>query len=324
MSAVLGVTAQAFQYESVEQQAWSAPSDLEAAIEEQLKAMRRLYPMLRLAKWFSPSLRSLLHGFLYENNGCAVGAAMTARLFKAPYFELGNVGVIPNYRKRGIAHELVKACIDDVRQLGGKFIHLNVIEGNDPAIALYQRLEFQSYSGTTEMSYHRLDDEPPSVPINFPNGYHIRTIGFNDWRPRYELSKRITPEAIQAFCPIIPEQFMWLSALKWLAPLFYRWSQSRVVNLVLENENGQIIGTADLSIQYSNSAANTLKMSIDPDYAKLTPAFLKHCIGLFQEASPERTILTSVERWQSWVVDAAFDCGFSVDYHQLRMGIWLE
>lgn len=321
ISTVLDITVDAFQYNDPSKQAWSVPFNLEEALHVQLQAVRRLYPLLWIANLFTRDVRSILRGFIDEENHKAVGAAMTARLFKAPYFEIGNVGVKPKFRRRGIAKQLVEACMADVQNWGAKFVHLSVIEGNDPAIRLYEDLGFSHYSGTSELALYPANTENSQSIAGLAKGYRLTTIGFAEWQPRYNLAERITPQSIQEFCPVCPEQFQWMTALRWLGPLFFRWSKSRLMGIGVETDDGVVVGTAELTVQYGNNAANTLKLSVDPAHADITPAFLKLCVDIFQANSAEHTILMSVESWQEWVVDAAVEFGFRIDYHQSRMGM---
>lgn len=56
---------------------------------------------------------------------------------------LGNIGVRPDFRRKGLA----RAMMDDMQSWavvrGAKFAHLEVRAGNAPAIALYERLGYR-------------------------------------------------------------------------------------------------------------------------------------------------------------------------------------
>ena len=52
------------------------------------------------------------------------------------------------YRKKGIATQLIKCCEDTARRQGRRFISLDILSGNDKALALYKKLGFYDYKTT--------------------------------------------------------------------------------------------------------------------------------------------------------------------------------
>ena len=57
--------------------------------------------------------------------------------------EILNVGVAPEFARRGIATALLKSALDWARTQGGKQLTLEVGSRNGPAIALYQKAGFK-------------------------------------------------------------------------------------------------------------------------------------------------------------------------------------
>ena len=57
--------------------------------------------------------------------------------------ELLRLVVAPAHRRTGIGTQLIVAGLEAVRQAGARAVTLEVGYGNDPAIALYQRLGFE-------------------------------------------------------------------------------------------------------------------------------------------------------------------------------------
>ena len=56
---------------------------------------------------------------------------------------IGGIGVTPFGRRRGIGERLMRAVIDQARERGARDVQLEVIEGNGPALALYEKLGFE-------------------------------------------------------------------------------------------------------------------------------------------------------------------------------------
>ncbi len=53
------------------------------------------------------------------------------------------MGVLPDFRGKGIGRAMLEACISNAKRLGYRRMLLEVIEGNAAAMALYQHLGFQ-------------------------------------------------------------------------------------------------------------------------------------------------------------------------------------
>jgi ribosomal-protein-alanine N-acetyltransferase len=60
--------------------------------------------------------------------------------------DLHRLVVEPHSRRRGIGTDLVRAGLERVRQHGVREVILDVGYGNEPAIALYQRLGFEQFN----------------------------------------------------------------------------------------------------------------------------------------------------------------------------------
>lgn len=80
--------------------------------------------------------------YVAEENGIIVGQAGVIISFSEG--ELTNVAVSAAHRKRGIAHELLQYIFSDVRNDNVTEFTLEVRSGNKAAIALYEKLGFQS------------------------------------------------------------------------------------------------------------------------------------------------------------------------------------
>jgi ribosomal protein S18 acetylase RimI-like enzyme len=57
---------------------------------------------------------------------------------------LGGVGVVPAHRRRGIGERLARALLENARAAGAREMVLEVIVENAPAIALYEKLGFET------------------------------------------------------------------------------------------------------------------------------------------------------------------------------------
>jgi N-acetylglutamate synthase-like GNAT family acetyltransferase len=56
---------------------------------------------------------------------------------------IGGIGVVPAARRRGVAERLMRALLDEARERGIRAVTLEVLEENDPAYRLYEKLGFE-------------------------------------------------------------------------------------------------------------------------------------------------------------------------------------
>jgi ribosomal protein S18 acetylase RimI-like enzyme len=73
---------------------------------------------------------------------------------------IGGMGVATAARRRGIGEALLRAVIDEARARGLRRIVLEVLEQNEPARRLYERLGFEH---VRDLEIWSLEDAPPSA-----------------------------------------------------------------------------------------------------------------------------------------------------------------
>ncbi len=113
------------------------------------RAMGRLGPFMYLLYPLSGGLMGLNPGFVWDERGRIIGNVTIMRSSRRPgAWQAANVAVHPDHRRRGIATALVEAAIDYTTNRGAHCLSLQVREEN-PAVALYQRLGFQSLGAVT-------------------------------------------------------------------------------------------------------------------------------------------------------------------------------
>lgn len=85
-----------------------------------------------------------LAGYVWQEDGRLVGNASLIPYFnKGHWFYLiANVAVLPEYRRRGIARQLTKRCVEHARQRHTPSVWLHVRQDNDGARILYEQLGF--------------------------------------------------------------------------------------------------------------------------------------------------------------------------------------
>lgn len=174
------------------------------AVLRQLRMMRFLSPLLWLAARTTPDIDSVLGGFVWIEDGKVVGTLTLNRTVADDYHWLiSNVGVLPEYRRRGIARELVSAAVEDARAKGGRVVTLQVRENNSGAYRLYSDLGFRFLEKT-----HTLETERAAAPSVEASPIPLRALGRGDLEAAMTLAREVTPPAYQALVPLRRSEFL--------------------------------------------------------------------------------------------------------------------
>lgn len=173
-----------------------------AAMHE-MRFLSRAGPLLWLLALLNQAVRGISHGFVWIEAGRLVG---NVTLYRADLPEWGwiiaNVAVHPDYRRCGIARELMLASLDAIRLSGVRPATLQVEHSNVAAINLYRALGF--YTVRTWVTWRRPAhfSAPPAeadVPIEAAAG--------DDWRALYDLACVTRPSGLGWMRAVAPGAF---------------------------------------------------------------------------------------------------------------------
>ncbi len=307
-----------FQYP--ENKEWSIQEDKKQVIIEMMKNLKRLWPAIALISIISPALRDiLLRGFMWEENGKPVGLILFQRRGTTKTWVISTLGVLPEYRRRGIAKKLFTAGIQSIRELGGEIVFLDVIAGNLPAYQLYEKMGFEHYTGSVEL-FREPGDE---IAKKFTsNGYAIKPLDFFDWRVRYDLEKAITPERIRKFEPIEEGRFRQPALMRVLLPII-NFAQGVRANLysLQRSKNGDVIGRAWADLRIRSGGEHSIRAHLNPTYSDAAPYFLDHVVATAKSTGAEKRITLSIPQWQAAILEAAYAAGFKKRFEFHRMGL---
>ena len=274
-----------------------------------------------MAQVISPSLRDIIDGVLWEEDKQPVGIANVMRmgLGNSDSWSIVNVGVLPAYRRRGIARKLVEATIQIAVERGAKRVILDVIDGNDPAYQLYVSLGFVKFDYGVEFNYSHLT-RPVECP--FPAGYTIKPLARADWRPSYELARRITPPDIQRYLPVEESRYRVGTVERMLAPIFESGIYAKRIGIYAPP--GKIVATANYAARMRPGGINSLSITLDPAHNVLAPFLIASLLNEIIRIAPKRNIEMRVMSWSAAVMDAATAAGFEHRMAGNRMGLKLN
>ena len=144
---------------------------------------------------FSPILGGVLSmgffedfvsGFVWIDDGKVVGnVTIQCADQVGSRWRVSNVAVAPEFRRRGIAEQMMLASIREVAERGGSWVVLQVRTDNPAAYGLYQQLGF---TDVCREGTWRLPAQPLSAPTPRA-GADLQHLRPTAWQPRLELAQ---------------------------------------------------------------------------------------------------------------------------------------
>jgi ribosomal protein S18 acetylase RimI-like enzyme len=310
---------EAFQYP--ENPEWNIDSDEVDGIKDTVNTLRRIWPLYRMINWTTPALRDALLGYIWEEEGIAVGLVTISRRGSTDSWMVGNVAVLPNFRRRGIARQLVVTALDAIRAQGGDLVVLDVIAGNLPAHKLYESLGFVQYTSALEMELKSA--EVPELPT-IPEGYHYEVIPAREWRLPMQMAQRTVPTNVQAFDPITEKRYRH----SWTMCLFFN-VMNKVQRVVVEDfalkkaETGEVVAMGFTTAQTKPVGRHTIGLNLEPNQADLLPFLIEFMLNKVKSHGPENAVETVLWEWRYFSLAAHQEAGFESRKEGHRMGLVL-
>jgi ribosomal protein S18 acetylase RimI-like enzyme len=274
----------AFQYP--ENDTWSVQADEMEGMIDSMRGLRRMWPVLRLIGLVSPGMRDAMRGFIWEEDGQPVGVSNVLRRGLSDGWMIGNVAVLPAYRRRGIARKLVEACMDLARERGAKQIVLDVVAGNTPAYRLYEALGFVHFGGSVEYAYNWSGPLPEAASL--PDSCRIEPLDLFDWRTRYTLDRQITPQDLQTFEPVEEARYQLPRLLRPFFPLFMKISGSRSHMFMVCDSGGAVVGVGGYSRRTRSGGTNGMHLRLDPAHGALARPVMACFLHDLQQSGADR------------------------------------
>jgi ribosomal protein S18 acetylase RimI-like enzyme len=305
-----------FQYP--ENPAWSVQEDEIHGMVDRINGAKKLWPVIRILRIFVPLFRDILCGFIDEEEGQPAGLINYMRQRNTPEWYIGNVTVLPAYRRRGIARRLVQATLDELRNRRAQAAFLDVVVGNDPAFDLYKEMGFEEFTQSFE---YQLSKESSILPEPLPPGYQLKPLSPFDWRTRFHFAQRVIPDRITSYEPVTEARFR----VSWILPLIGGLLESaggsRTERFVIQAVEGKVIAIGQYSYRLREGGTNFAVVSIDPDHPQLAGFTLHHIFSEIQKASPGRRIGITFQEWESALIRCAQEMGCEKRFGAHRMGL---
>lgn len=316
---LLDVIPKAFQYP--EHPGWGVQPDEITSFADGFKMAGRLWPIISALSRISPSIGDVLLGLVWEEDGQAVGLVNVGRQGTSARWYIGNVAVLPEYRRRGIARALVEGAVQLARERKGEAVILDVIADNLPARQLYEQMGFQHFADSTELEYTK-DAPPPDVAL--PDGYQVVLLSTMDWRTRYELDLRLKPANVQQYQPVEVSYYRQPLLLRPLIPIVSRAGGKTVAYAIYHTASQHKVARVRYSARTKPGGVNDMAVTFDPAHEALTSYLIAHTVYSIWQSSPGRRIEYNVPSWQNRLCEEAMSIGLTVRHTSQSMGMLLH
>jgi len=129
--------------------------------------------------------RGMVPGFVWEEDGRIVGNITLLSSEIRDRYLIANVAVHPDYRRQGIARELMNEALNHIKSLAGKTVLLQVESNNDAAISLYESLLFVDLGNMNQ--WQATGARIRVIPGDSDLRDRLRPLGKHDYRAAFNL-----------------------------------------------------------------------------------------------------------------------------------------
>jgi ribosomal protein S18 acetylase RimI-like enzyme len=215
--------------------------------------------------YLSPDVNTHLNGFVWVDNGRIVGNVTVSRNSQgSKHWFISNVAVAKSHRRQGIARAFMETAVDFVKETRGHVVSLQVRQGNEPAVRLYESMGFRYISA---ISYLYLPTVKEVPDVAWPEGTKLRDHRLNlaDATAAYNLARVTVPLNVQMQRPLRQSQFRIGSDVNFQN--FWRglfgWTQ--IKHWIVEDTAGKCIATMSLTPGIWHSESKIAFM-VHPDW----------------------------------------------------------
>lgn len=265
-------------------------------IVNQISRWQKMYPLIKTLSYFPNPYQYVFNVHVYEEDGKILGLVQTSSKNKEnTRWHIDNIAVLPEYRGRGIAHELLE-FIFDLYSKNKKISQftLEVDVKNEKVIRLYKSLGFRIYS---TVHYYYLTQKggkeflKNNKNITLPVGF--RSFKPKDYKQLLSLYEASTPTEIR-----IAEQkqlndfkdSIFFNLAIFLKRQLKRSDQQR---WVVETPGG-IVAFLEIISQYRD-LPHVIRLMTHPGYEDLNENLINFSLMFLSKFPPRQIMIAALE-----------------------------
>ncbi|MHA2289400.1 MAG: GNAT family N-acetyltransferase [Promethearchaeota archaeon] len=290
-------------------------------IRSELLTYKRVLPFFKVLGIFSRTFRYPMNGFVFETKQKQIIASVNTSSLSNRW-EIAMVATHPDYRRRGLAKELVTDAIAFVKDKKGKICTLEVIADNIPAYNLYRELGFVHYDSIAEMKLE--PNNWPNIPdIGFTKGYVLSPLkrDYKTDMQRYELKVKETPKEVQRFLPIDKKRYKRSKLKSLLRPIMVRLFSIKTTSWTIYFHK-ELVGTIFVTIDKSGKNPHRIEVVIDPDHqAKLARSMIFFALSKIKKSDyNSQNSLITVRSTNDELIDILKELNFAIVENNHKLG----
>ncbi|MFW9922932.1 MAG: GNAT family N-acetyltransferase [Candidatus Thorarchaeota archaeon] len=248
---------------------------------------RSFLPIAKILGVFLKNYKHIFDGFVYENEQKDIVSTINIG-YSGDYWEIAMVATHPDYRKMGLARNLIDVSLTHAKKHKAKMCILEVLEDNTPAYNLYKSIGFTHFDTITKL---KLEHEKLLLinekDLNLPNGFSISEAKRDKKTSQdsYELEVKSTPDEVLLFIPVNKIKYHKPLLLRLFVPLIKLFIKTKSNRWIVRKDD-EVIGIIFTYYGKSNDGYNELSFVIDPEYEESISKFMvKFALNKIKENS---------------------------------------
>ncbi|MFZ6027801.1 MAG: GNAT family N-acetyltransferase [Chloroflexota bacterium] len=298
---------------------WESTPEQEQNYIDQIRSLSRLWPLFRVVNFFSPEAMDNFRGYIWDEGSQPVGV-VTGGCGGVDRWEIGFLAVLPEYRKRGIAKQLLQSMLDYIKQRNGKTVTLSVVSGNLPAFQFYERLGFVPY--LTEKAFcYPISSPLQTTDFSFLARYKLEPLRHFNYKPLYELDRQIIPASVTQYQPVELDSYQ----TPLLQELFFSL-MDKLAGVLAKDIfvciNQDAVAWGSSRARTRPGGINSISIRANPSHPEIAGYLIPYLLNSVQKNSPGREIHLTLADWQEQETEAALALGFEdIGRQYLSMGL---
>jgi ribosomal protein S18 acetylase RimI-like enzyme len=195
---------------------------------------------------------------------------------------IANVGVHPDYQRRGIARQLLEASLDMIRERRGKHAILQVNYDNMGAQRLYAGLGFVYERAWRTWRRSSFIKQPP--PTSYT--HHITRLRTSEWQSEYRLAQRTRPNQRGGLGWLTPlhKSYFYTPWWKRLSDVF---AMRNIEKLIIRDDvQGDLVASMWLESAMNTTSLRTrLLIDVDEQQRSYADALLNNVLRRFARST---------------------------------------
>ncbi|PWI47693.1 hypothetical protein CEE45_10530 [Candidatus Heimdallarchaeota archaeon B3_Heim] len=294
-------------------------------IRAELITYKRLFPLFKILGLFSKTFRYTMNGFVFETKDEQIIASVNTSSL-GNRWEIAMVATHPDYRRKGLARDLVTDAINFVKDKRGNMCVLEVRSENTPAYHLYRDLGFIHYDSIAEMKLSP-DNWPESIDLPIPDEYTITKIKRDNQTSmqRYQLQVKETSEEVQQFLPVDKKRFKSSKLKNLLRPIMVRLLSMKLNSWLIYFKE-ELVGTIFVNFNKSGKNPHRVELVIDPDHQeKLAKSMLSIALTKISDRGfTNNNTLITIRSSNSDLLAILKESGFEIVENNHKLGLKLK